>query len=476
MNYSWIRKSGQCLFLLFINVIIITGLNAQGVEDLNLNNDTALVEVEDGNENENGQSDNTNSPINNLDGKSLFKSNCAACHHPIKNSTGPKLQGVRQAWIDAGEGENIYKWVQNSPNLISSGSVMAEQASKFSPAGMPPQSVSNEEIDAIFRYIDEEYQTPTSTEGSELTQTEGAEDSGAYWWYLIAGLLLIVLFTILGTRKKLAHLIDEQEGKEINIDKSIADNIREWALRNWLIVTLLIVVTLIALGVDLFGRLYQVGIFEDYQPSQPIAYSHKLHAGDMGIDCKYCHHSAEKSKHAGIPSTNVCMNCHNTIFGSSSGAEEIDKIHKAAGYDKQTKEYSGEEQPIVWNKAHNLPDHVFFSHAQHVNPNTGNINCAQCHGDVKSFTLGRVATVNEINEFSKTEEGKGILELSKPLLTMGWCIECHNKKEIDLTSNAYYIEMHERMKNRPDYMRSIKEDKKVTVREMGGWECAKCHY
>jgi hypothetical protein len=238
-------------------------------------------------------------------------------------------------------------------------------------------------------------------------------------------------------------------------------------------------------GVEIFGRAFQLGVYSDYQPSQPVAYSHKLHAGNMGIECKYCHHSAEKSKHAGIPSVNVCMNCHAMVHeGPKYGTEEIDKIHKAAGFNKAKKEYNIDEfgnrieDPLVWNKAHNLPDHVFFSHSQHVHTNTANIDCRQCHGPVQTYTLGKVSSIEEVNAYADTDEGmeKGIIKLSKPLLTMGWCIECHNKKEIDLASSGYYEDIHERIKSRADINNKIFEDDKVTVKELGGWECAKCHY
>ncbi len=420
------------------------------------------------------------------DGEKLFKTNCASCHNPVKNSTGPKLQGAKQKWIDGGEGELIYKWVNNPTDLYNSGSVMAEKIWNFSPTAMKiPGELSNDQIDAIFKYVDA-YTAPVADLGGAdgIANSGQKKGSSTYWWWIIAILLLIVIFTTAGTRRQLSHLNAEKEGEEAS-DPSIAESAKAWILRNWLTFVFLFVVVLLIGGVDLFNRLYQVGIFEDYQPTQPIAYSHKLHAGDMGIDCKYCHHSAEKSKHAGIPTANVCMNCHKTVVeGKEHGTVEIDKIHAAVGYDKETKTYKEKdgnrvETPIIWNKAHNLPDHVFFSHAQHVHPNTGNIDCRQCHGHVETYTLGRVSTTEEINEYAETDEGisKGIIKLERPLLTMGWCIECHNKKKIDLTKSGYYEEMHKRLKNRPDFMRALDiKNNKLTVRQLGGWECAKCHY
>jgi hypothetical protein len=153
------------------------------------------------------------------------------------------------------------------------------------------------------------------------------------------------------------------------------------------------------------------------------------------------------------------MNCHAIVHeGPEYGTEEIDKLHKAAGYNKNKQAYNLDEfgdrieEPIVWNKAHNLPDHVYFSHAQHVHTNTANIDCRQCHGPVQNYTLGRVSTIDEVNAYAATDEGmeRGLIQLTKPLLTMGWCIECHNKKEIDLTSSGYYEEIHKRIKLRAD--------------------------
>ena len=101
------------------------------------------------------------------------------------------------------------------------------------------------------------------------------------------------------------------------------------------------------------------------------------------------------------------MNCHNAIHeGAQYGTKEIDKIHTAAGYEKESRSYNLDdygqrvETPVVWNKAHNLPDHVFFSHAQHVHPNTANIDCRQCHGNVETYTLGRVSTIDEVNAYT----------------------------------------------------------------------------
>lgn len=417
------------------------------------------------------------------DGAALFKANCAACHKLDKNSTGPKLQGARALWEEAGEGEMIYEWIADPVGLAESGkSKRAAEVINFSKNQMTPQSLNKEQVDAILDYADA-YTPPVKVAGGgDVVEVKEPETNYVLW--LIVSLLVaaVVAYAALSVKRLLSSAVAERNGEEEVTYDSTKDRVNSWIYRNWLFALLLFLVVAITAGVELFARGYEVNVISDYQPSQPVKYSHKLHAGDMGIDCKYCHNSAEKSKHAGIPTTNVCMNCHRMVpEGTETGTKEIAKLYEAAGYNPEKNDYNYDENgnviegtPIVWNKAHNMPDHVFFSHAQHVNANTGKIDCRQCHGDVKTYTLGRVSTNEEINELAKTDDK--IIPLEKPILTMGWCIECHNEKTVDLTKNDYYSEIHNRLKNRPDAMRRILEDEKVTVRELGGWECAKCHY
>ena len=406
------------------------------------------------------------------DGEKLFKSNCSSCHHPLKNATGPKLQGALEKWNTAEEGDLIYEWVKNPTSLYKSGrSKMAKKIWEFSPSAMSGvPNLSNEEIDAIFSYVDD-YKAPVASD-EELTVSSKdvkEENNTNYWLMLVIVVLLIVVISVAKARKTLSNVIKEREGEIVPSEVSFLNMTREWMTKNWAITIMLAVIVALSFGAEGMTRLMQVGVFKDYQPSQPIAFSHQLHAGKMQIECKNCHHSANKSKHAGIPSANVCMVCHTLVKeGTTTGTSEISKITDAID----------NNEPIVWNKAHNLPDHVFFSHSQHVHKNTGAIDCRQCHGEVETFTTGRISSSEEINAYAKTDEGKekGIVQLTKPILTMGWCIECHNKKEIDLTTSGYYQEMHNRLKNDTNFMNNIFKDDKVTVKELGGWECGKCHY
>lgn len=181
-----------------------------------------------------------------------------------------------------------------------------------------------------------------------------------------------------------------------------------------------------------------IGRSPGYEPDQPIKFSHAIHAGQNKTDCQYCHNTASYSKSAGIPSLNVCMNCHLVVRnGSHSGTFEISKIIRA---------YENNE-PVEWIRIHNLPDHAFFSHAQHVG--VGRVDCQKCHGEVE--TMDRVKIVND--------------------LSMGWCINCHRETNLDLHSNEFY-------RNYEDLAQKLKNGEldRISVESIGGIECMKCHY
>ena len=161
---------------------------------------------------------------------------------------------------------------------------------------------------------------------------------------------------------------------------------------------------------------------QGYEPDQPIAFSHLLHAGDLGINCQYCHSAAEKGRHAGIPAAGSCMNCHRfitTTFGAIRAEDEaaeaekrevrqivspeIQKIYDALALDIENKLTPVEGQapkPIEWVKVHNLPSFVYFDHRAHV---IAGVECQKCHGPVE--TMQRVRQVES--------------------LSMGWCVNCH---------------------------------------------------
>ncbi|MEN8929487.1 MAG: c-type cytochrome [Flavobacteriales bacterium] len=411
-----------------------------------------------------------------LDGKALFMQNCAACHKPLKNGTGPMLQGARAKWEAAGD--NIYKWIKNPAAQIAAGVPSAMAIKDYDASMMPGQAVNNEEIDAILKYVDEYTPPVAPTLAPTATEGGGSEQNNSWlMWLIIGGILSMLIVALWGVRKQLYYAAKEkEEGVEIEEEESFGSEVKSWIGRNMKFVSVLgFVLTCIVVyyGAE---QLYKVGLVpEGYNPDQPVAFSHKIHAGTNEIDCQYCHNSAAKSKSAGIPTVNVCMNCHKAIGEASSGEKgtaEIAKIHKAAGWDHENRKYTGKTEPIKWVKVHNMPDHVYFNHSQHVT--VGGIECENCHGDVKTYTTGKISGTETINNLDLP--GKKLVKLSKPLLTMGWCIECHSTAEVSTKDNKYYDEIHDRLKKDKELYKSVMEDGKVKVKEFGGWECSKCHY
>ena len=402
-------------------------------------------------------------------GKKLFTGNCASCHKPdVKSSTpAPPLKGAKAKWGDKGD---IYSWVKNSQGYLKSGNAMAVAIFGEYKGIMTPNAVSNEEIDAILYYADNYIPPPKKVDPSTADGPTGPRDQGGSWQWLIIVtlLLLVVVLSLGGVKNQLTNAMRERDGKEPVPVRSIWGNISHWAGNNksWAsVVGLFLFCWLIVVGWD---WAFNIGVYggdevAHYKPEQPIAFNHKLHAGKMAINCQYCHSSAEKSKHAGIPSANVCMNCHKAVNeGTTTGKDEIAKIYAAVGWDPEAVKYTGVENPIKWVKVHNLPDHVAFSHATHVA--IAKVECQKCHGPVDT-------------EFTVAEQWAP--------LTMGWCIKCHSETEVPQMAasaagtNGYYDEIHRRLTETPMGNKELQkylEDEKITVKELGGWECAKCHY
>jgi len=227
--------------------------------------------------------------------------------------------------------------------------------------------------------------------------------------------------------------------------------------KNEFVKLLTTIVVLLGTAYFLYAWLMGIGVDQGYKPIQPIAFSHKIHAGDNKIDCEYCHSNAKHSKLSGIPSANVCMNCHKSIseYTGPVTAEkdkafydtEIQKIYNAVGWDSEKLAYieGYEQKPIQWVRIHNLPDFAYYNHSQHVT--VAGLKCQTCHGPVE--------TMEEVEQFSP--------------LTMGWCLECHKKMELKVKDNGYYAKIHEEFTKKFGV-------KKLTVANMGGRECGKCHY
>jgi cytochrome c551/c552/cytochrome c553 len=350
---------------------------------------------------------------------------CKACHTIGGGKlVGPDLQGVTERYDEAW----LIKFIQNSQELINSGDPIAvkvfEENNKIP---MPPNNLTDDQVRDILLYIENGGKVAESEvgetkqevaeavveeeESTELLAEMKREDARHLQATFIAMvvLMLLALFDLLVTK------IIKQK---------------------WIPIVILIIAVIIS-GEVIFIEATNLGRQQYYQPEQPVWFSHKVHAGQNQIDCKYCHFTADKSMHSGIPPVAVCMNCHNQVKkGKVTGEVEIAKVIDA---------YNNGE-PIEWVKVHNLPDHVYFNHSQHVN--VGKMDCTECHGDVAK--MDEIIQVND--------------------LSMGWCIDCHRTKEVNFANKFYdqYKQLHEEI--------AKGEKSKVLVTDVGGEDCQKCHY
>lgn len=404
-------------------------------------------------------------------GKQLFNQNCAACHALDRKMTGPALGNVeaRLAEEEGLDKEWLYSWIKNSPGMIASGDAYANKIyNEYNKAAMTAfPTLSNEDIDNILAYTAAPpKKAVTSVTGADVASPAPVASGGISneiilgALALVFGLLVVMLFLVNKTLRRIAEangvvLASEAGEKRMPIWKAFA--------KNQFLVLVSVVVLLLSAAYFAYAYMSQVGVDQGYAPVQPIHYSHKIHAGDNKIECKYCHSSARVSKHSGIPSLNVCMNCHKSIYeykGNPEGPSaediangytnefytgEIKKLYKAVGWDEENQKYTGESQPVEWVRIHNLPDFAYFNHSQHVE--VGKIECQTCHGPVEEMEV--------MYQYSP--------------LTMGWCINCHRETEVQLTDNGYYKKIHEELSKKYGV-------EKLTAAQMGGLECGKCHY
>jgi len=342
---------------------------------------------------------------------------CAACHTIGEGKkVGPDLKGVNdrhdEAWL--------IKFIQSSQTMVKSGDKVAvklfEENNKIP---MPDNNLTEQEVKDILAYIknpaafeDKAEKVVVEADPNFLDNEESNLPKSTKGLFYISIIVLLLSIFDLAFTKFLKKAV--------------------------FIHVLLISSALFLISMTVYTEAVNLGRTPGYEPDQPIKFSHRIHAGQNKIDCKYCHTGAMESQTAGIPSTNVCMNCHNVVKkGTNTGEEEIAKIYKA----------EQEGKAIEWVKVHNLPDHVFFSHAQHVN--AGKLDCAECHGKVEE--MGRVQQVED--------------------LSMGWCLDCHRTKFVNM-DNKFYDNLYEQ------YHKELKEGLRegVTVEEIGGTDCMKCHY
>jgi mono/diheme cytochrome c family protein len=401
--------------------------------------------------------------INAQDGKTLFQNKCASCHAVKTQVLGPALAGFQDRangkWADIKE---LTKWIHDPINYIKNDPYLQELKASLNNAQMTGSpELTEEQIQSIADYINSASKTETPTQGPATVEEPSGR--GALIFGIISLIMAIIALILMQVNSNLKKLSDDAEG--ILRPEPVP------FYRNKAYIALFSIVLFIVGGFYVVRGGIDLGRQKKYQPEQPIFYSHKVHAGINQISCLYCHGAAMESRHAAVPSVNVCMNCHKTITEYTKGPKlfredgtevngtaEIQKIYKYAGFDPKNANAwdPSKAKPIAWTKIHNLPDHVYFNHSQHVK--AGKVQCQSCHGEITAM--------DEVYQFSE--------------LSMGWCINCHRQTKVDFykidssgraTGNKFYS-IYEKFH---DDLRSGKMDS-VTVKDIGGLECQKCHY
>jgi cytochrome c2 len=439
-------------------------------------------------------------------GKTLWNSNaCGSCHaKSMKDKlTGPALGGVEERW--SGEPrEHLVRWVQNSQALIGTGE--SERAiavwNEYSPTVMSNYALTADDVEHLLAYIDGQFVfggDPNAPKVEGIADNASAEKKDNTWLFVILGLALLLLSLILARiTSNMQYMVANKDG-ETPTRRTLLEILTSKGVIAFVVFALVVLG-----GYTTVNHAIELGRQQDYKPEQPIKFSHVTHAGLNQIECQYCHDGARRSKHSVIPAVNTCMNCHRAVKkGSTYGTAEITKIYAAIGYDPITDEYlegyedysneevkdvykkwiaqeymadegdldemenviedqldaieaaltnemTGDDKiagPVEWVRIHNLPDHAYFNHAQHVT--VGNLKCQNCHGPVEEMEL--------VYQYSP--------------LSMGWCVNCHRETTVEFEKNDYY-KAYER------YHEEIKagQRKGVTVEDVGGLNCQRCHY
>ena len=382
-------------------------------------------------------------------GEDLFNTNCSACHQVHKKVIGPSLVGINDRQTE----EWLIPWIQNSQKVIASGDQYAiDIYEEYGKMQMQAFSISDDDVRAILAYIDTVpepvEETVAVVEGVDASNENG-DSSYMTAVLVILVVVLVLILVVLGLIVSvLTKYLKEKEGLGEADQELVTQrmDVVGFLKSNAFIGLVVFLFTAVALKTLIDGA-FSIGVQQGYQPTQPINYSHKIHAGDYEIDCNYCHTGVRKSRAANIPSPNICMNCHTDIknVGGQDGiSPEIEKIYAAVDYNPETREYGTNTKPIEWVRVHNLPDLSYFNHSQHVA--IGEIECQTCHGPIQEMDV--------VYQYAD--------------LTMGWCINCHRETDINTKGNGYYDKLVE--------LHNEKSKKPMTVEDNGGLECAKCHY
>ena len=420
-------------------------------------------------------------------GEKLFKANCTACHALDKQLVGPALGGVvdrlkKEQNLDT---DWIRKWVKDNKALRTSGDKYANEVfAKFNRTEMLAFSnLSDKDIDDILEYTtnppapEPAADAATASDTNSVAALEMAQKQSTNSKVILISLIAIggLLLWLLLKLRQLVKLQQTEELAGLNATRAVSfgDMYRKYS---YIGKGVLVVLGIFA-AYGIWNWLMWVGVYKGYKPEQPIYFSHKIHAGENKIDCQLCHSSAKYGKVSEVPSMNVCMNCHKMISEYKGkyiepGKDkafydgEIQKIYSAVGWDPASQQYTGKTQPVEWTRIHNMPDFVYFNHAQHVvagenaiitsfnkkNPEAKiDVVCKACHGQIDTMNVVQMA-----NDF-----------------TMGWCIECHRTTEVDMTNGynkEYFKNLHDKLK------KQYGSGTKVTVAAIGGLECGKCHY
>ncbi len=376
-------------------------------------------------------------------GEVVFNANCTQCHAFNQKLVGPAMKNAHERWDTR---ENLFQFIKYPQRVIESGHPHAVALYEEYKQFMPNHDfLEDDEIYAVIDYIEaKSAEAPAQAQaggaaaeggGGQVAAGGGAGVGSEFMTIILIGLLvvlllvllvLVLLISVLAKFLKSQDVTQEERAtaqQRLDVGKIFKSNVFRGT------VTAILVVVLVKVG---FDQVYAVGVQQGYAPKQPIAFSHKLHAGMYEINCAYCHTSVYKAKSANIPSANICMNCHNQIKTESP---EIKKIWAAVENNR----------PIEWIRVHNLPDLAYFNHSQHTK--VGGLACQTCHGAIEEMEV--------VKHHSS--------------LTMGWCINCHRQTVVKAEGNAYYnklIELHQESNGKEP----------MHVADIGGLECSKCHY